>query len=244
MRNIKLVIEYDGTDYCGFQIQKNGKTIQAELEKALSRVCNKNVKITSSGRTDSGVHAKGHVANFKVNTDLDVDSILKGANSYLPKDIVILNAVDVHPDFHSRFSAKKKHYRYSIYNSESRSPLNSRYAYHYKYSLDIEKMCEAAAYLEGTHDFRSFAAKCRLKDNTVRTVYSIDVKKKGKVIYIDVLGNGFLYNMVRNIAGTLLNVGSGKFAPVEMNRILSAKNRSVAGPTAAAHGLCLQKVFY
>ena len=181
MRNIKLIIEYDGTNYHGFQIQKKHNSIQSELEKALSRVCNEKIKITGSGRTDSGVHAKGYVANFKTSSKIDLECIQKGANSYLPADIVVLKIQKANNDFHARFSAKKKHYRYSIWNSEIRSPLQQRFATQYIYDLDVNKMQKAAQVLVGKHDFKSFGAKCADKENTVRTIFDLKVKKKGNL---------------------------------------------------------------
>lgn len=244
MKNVKLIVEYDGTNYCGFQKQKRGKTIQAELEKAASKLFSQCIRVISSGRTDSGVHAKGHVVNFHVKKKLSIESILKGMNSYLPHDIVVKSARYVASSFHAQYSAVKKQYRYVVWNDIIRSPLCERYSLFYPYSLDLKLMQEAAQLFIGTHDFKSFSSKSAQKDNTIRTIYMLAVRKKGNKIVFTIEGNGFLYNMVRNIVGTILLVGRGKIKMGEIKKIFSAKDRSAAGPTVAARGLSLIKVVY
>jgi len=244
MAQVKLVVEYDGTDYYGFQKQKYHSSIQYELECALSKLCNEPVRVVSSGRTDSGVHAKGHVVNFQTTAALPLSSIVKGVNSYLPYDIVVRNAQYVSSHFHARFSAKQKVYRYTLWNAPVRSPLVSRFTYHYAYPLDIAAMRKAARILQGRHDFKAFCAQNRTKKDTIRSLYAITIRKKGYLITCTFTGDGFLYNMVRNIVGTLLLVGRGKIVYRDVCAILHSKDRSKAGPTAPAQGLLLVRVMY
>jgi tRNA pseudouridine38-40 synthase len=244
MKTVKLTIEYDGTNYCGFQKQKNHTTIQEQIEKALGALCGEGIKIVSSGRTDSGVHAKGHVVSFQTSSTLACKNILHGLNARLPKDISVQSVVYVPEGFHAQFSATRKTYRYYIWHSPIASPLNDRFSYHYRYPLDIEKMQKAARFFIGKHDFKAMASKSGHKDNTVRTLFNVCVEKKGKSIFITCVGDGFLYNMVRNIVGTLLYVGSGKYSVRDVETILQSRKRELAGPTVPAKGLCLMKVDY
>lgn len=261
MRNIKLTIAYDGTNYAGWQVQKvkskaparggsafggknqKLKTVQETIEKALEKILQEKVKLTASGRTDSGVHAIGQVANFKTDSRLFPDNIQKALNSCLPKDIVVKKVEDVALEFHARYNATSKSYRYTILNSRFRSPFDRHYAAFIPYSLDIQSMQDAAVHLVGRHDFRSFQAKAG-ESNSTRTIKSLSVKKRGRFIYIDIEADGFLYNMVRNIVGTLIEVGRGKLGANDVMKILKAKKRSLAGPTAPPEGLCLVKVRY
>lgn len=257
MRNIKLTIEYDGTNYSGWQIQRKAparpksgrqnvkrKTIQETIEKALTKILCEKTRLTVSGRTDSGVHAKGQVANFKTNSNLSPQTILRALNANLPGDIAIKDATEVERDFHSRFSAKSKVYRYAILNSAQRSPL-ARFCWHFiPYKLNFSLMKKEARVLLGRHDFKSFQAKDKKECDSIRTIKRIDLTKKGAFIYIDIEADGFLYNMVRNIVGTLIEIGRGKLPAGSMAKILKKKNRLFAGPTAPARGLCLLKVKY
>lgn len=244
MRNIRLIIEYDGTNYAGWQIQKNAKSIQATLEAALKRILREKIKLISCGRTDSGVHAKGHVANFKTNSKIPLVNIQRGLNSILPKDIVIKEAKEVPLDFNSRFDAKSKVYRYTILNRSCPAALYRNYFYHIPYKLDINLMRREAKVLLGRHDFKSFQAADKKERSSVRTIKRLTVKKKGDFIEIEMEADGFLYNMARNIVGTLVEIGRGRFKPGSMKNILKAKDRNLAGRTAPAKGLCLAEVKY
>ena len=243
MRNIKITIQYNGKNYCGWQKQNNSPGIQGTIEKAIFDITREEVKITGSGRTDAGVHALGQVANFKINSQIPVDRIPNALNAKLPKDISIVKAEEVDEDFHSRYSAKKKTYRYQVYNSLYRSPIYADISYPVKYDLDIDKMKKEAKSLIGTYDFKGFMSSGSSVIDTVRTIYNIEVSKSEDLIIIEIEGNGFLYNMVRIIAGTLVDIGRGRIAE-KMSTIIESKSRSMAGHTAPAHGLFLKKVDY
>ena len=243
MRNIKITIQYNGKNYCGWQKQNNSPGIQGTIEKAIFDITREEVKLTGSGRTDAGVHALGQVANFKINSQIPVDRIPNALNAKLPKDISIVKAEEVDEDFHSRYSAKKKTYRYQIYNSPYRSPIYADISYPVKYDLDIDKMKKEAKSLIGTYDFKGFMSSGSSVTDTVRTIYNIEVSKSEDLIIIEIEGNGFLYNMVRIIAGTLVDIGRGRIAE-KMSTIIESKSRSMAGHTAPAHGLFLKKVDY
>ena len=243
MQTILAFVEYDGSRYAGFQIQKNSNTIQAEIEKALKKLFKKQIRIAPSGRTDSGVHALAHPFHFQIETKLSLSSIQKALNSFLPNDICINRVVKKPNGFHARFSAKKKRYDYHIHQSTLRAPLLTR-SVQIKYALDITRMKKALKFIEGRHDFRSFAAKTPKDKDTVREIYKTSLKKKGRELIFSFEGNGFLYNMVRNLVGTVLEVGRGKMTLTEFKRVLRAKNRNLAGPTAPAKGLRLIKVTY
>ena len=243
MRNIKITIQYNGKNYCGWQKQNNSPGIQGTIEKAIFDITREEVKITGSGRTDAGVHALGQVANFKINSQIPVDRIPNALNAKLPKDISIVKAEEVDEDFHSRYSAKKKTYRYQIYNSLYRSPIYADISYPVKYDLDIDKMKKEAKSLIGTYDFKGFMSSGSSVTDTVRTIYNIEVSKSEDLIIIEIEGNGFLYNMVRIIAGTLVDIGRGRITE-NMSTIIKSKSRSMAGHTAPAHGLFLKKVDY
>ena len=243
MRNIKITIQYNGKNYCGWQKQNNSPGIQGTIEKAIFDITREEVKITGSGRTDAGVHALGQVANFKINSQIPVDRIPNALNAKLPKDISIVKAEEVDEDFHSRYSAKKKTYRYQVYNSLYRSPIYADISYPVKYDLDIDKMKKEAKSLIGTYDFKGFMSSGSSVIDTVRTIYNIEVSKSEDLIIIEIEGNGFLYNMVRIIAGTLVDIGRGRITE-NMSTIIESKSRSMAGHTAPAHGLFLKKVDY
>ncbi len=246
-RNIRLTIEYDGTRFCGWQRQgsrKNLKTIQGEIEKAAKKLFGKKIRLIGAGRTDSGVHAEGQIANFKVDSNLPLRNIKKGLNNYLPKDISVISAEEARPGFHARFNAKGKLYRYTILNRKVRSPLLRRHAAFVSYELNISAMKKATKYFIGKKDFRSFQASDKRNRASVRTIKRLDVVGKGSVIEIYIQADGFLYNMARNIVGTLLDVGRGRIRPETVREVLSRRHRPAAGQTAPASGLCLVKVFY
>ena len=244
MRNIKLTIEYDGTNYCGWQKQINGPSIQETLEKALEKITGQKVTLIGAGRTDSGVHALAQVANFKTKSRLTTEQLLFSMNTNLPKDIAVKKVEEAGPGFNARFRAKTRLYRYSIINNPVRSPLEARYSYQFRIPLNIKLMNKEAKTLLGRHNFSSFQAAGGSKSTPVTTVKKISVTTNGKHIYIDIEAKGFLYNMVRNIVGTLIDIGRGKLSPGDTKKILKAKDRTLAGPTAPAKGLCLMKVNY
>lgn len=248
MRNIKLVLEYDGAPYFGFQRQPRHKTVQEALEKALSGLLNRPVKITAaSGRTDTGVHARGQVVNFKTDAPMDGLSLRKGLNALLPRDIAVLSVEEVPASFHARYSARQKTYEYQIWNQAVRSPLRASRAFHVTGPLNLARMRSAARKLIGRHDFRSFCAadpSGKERENTVRTLSRFEVLKKGPLLRVVVTGDGFLYKMVRNLVGTLLEIGSGKMSLEDLDTILKARDRRKAGKTAPAHGLTLISVDY
>lgn len=245
MRNIRLIIQYDGTNFCGWQVQKGKKNIQETIEKALQTIFREKVTLIASGRTDAGVHAKAQVANFKTKNNSIPASKIKGAlNGLLPHDISIKDAQEASPDFHARFDAKSKRYRYTILNSESRSPLINSYSYQVPYKLNVVAMRNEARALLGRRNFSSFQASDKKLRDPVRRIKAISIKKEGECIFIDAEANGFLYNMMRNIAGTLIDVGRGKFPKGSIKKILAAKDRTKAGPAAPAKGLCLMEVRY
>ena len=252
MKNIKLTIEYDGTNYNGWQIQdkaqrkKGGrvKTIQGVLEDALFNILASRVRLISSSRTDSGVHALNHVANFKSSTKLKSARIRKALNSLLPDDIVIKEAREVNKSFNARYDAVSKTYRYLISKGDYISPFIRRYAYHFRQPLDVALMKKEARALVGRHDFKAFMSNTSgtERNNCVKTVKRLDIKEKNGLIEITIEADGFLYNMARNIIGTLIEVGRGKFSPGSARYILRKKDRRLAGPTIPAKGLCLVEV--
>lgn len=243
MRNIKLTIQYNGKNYCGWQKQNNSLGIQGTIENAIKEITKEEVKIIGSGRTDAGVHALGQVANFNTNCNIPIEKIPNALNSKLPKDISIINAQEMDLEFHSRYSAKGKKYRYMIYNNPYRSAIYNNISYFVKYDLDLEKMKKEAKALIGTHDFKGFMSSGSSVVDTVRTIYDIQIFKQEDLIIIEVEGNGFLYNMVRILVGTLVDIGRGKI-DINMLSIIESKSRSMAGHTAPAHGLFLKKVDY
>lgn len=244
MRNIKLTIRYDGTHYAGWQSQKNGRAIQDVIQDAISKIIGERNHLTGSGRTDAGVHALAQIANFKTRSKIPLKNLQMALNTALPKDIVIYNVEEAGPKFDAQRSAKSKLYRYVIMNSNFLDPFLRRYAAKCFYLLDIKRMRQAAKYLVGRHDFRSFQAAGGVERNAVRTIKHITIEKDGDMIYIDIEANGFLYNMVRNIAGTLVEVGRGKFSVESVEEILRKKDRRCSGPTMPAKGLRLVRVSY
>lgn len=244
MRNIKLTIEYDGTNFSGWQVQKDKRTIEQEIEIALAKILKEEVKIIGSGRTDAGVHAMGQVANFITDKSIKPEELLYALNTLLPFDIVVINVEDVEEEFNSRITAKAKHYRYVINNSKFPSALNANREYHFKYFLDVESMQLAANDLKGKHDFKAFMAAGSVVKDTVREIYDISVNRLGSRVVIDVIGNGFLYNMVRIIVGTLLDVGSGKSDICVVKNMIETGDRNLGGRTVGPEGLYLVEVIY
>lgn len=259
MRNIKLTIEYDGTHFNGWQTQtarnkqatsKTQRTIQNEIEKVLKKIFKQNLKLIGSGRTDSGVHALGQVANFQTHSVMSVKKMQSALNANLSEDIAILKAEEASPDFHAQYSVKEKTYRYIILNRNSRCTQQKNFCLQYPYKLNVRAMREEAKALVGRHDFKSFTAsdpakrKKGIKENTVRTIKCLTITKKEDFLTIDITANGFLYKMVRNIVGTLLEVGSGKLAKGSVKLILAKKDRTMAGITAKPKGLTLLEVRY
>lgn len=245
MRNIKLTIAYDGTRYNGWQRQDNTEnTIQGKLEQLLSRMTGEKVEINGSGRTDGGVHANGQVANFHTNTNMKKEEILAYMNEYLPQDIVILDVRDAAERFHSRLNVKRKTYCYHIWNSSIPNVFQRKYCYQVSEQLDIEAMKKGAGYLLGTHDFRSFCSRKKMKKSTVRMIESVSIEKTGDEIVLTYKGNGFLYNMVRILTGTLIEIGRGERSPEDIPSIIESQNRERAGFTAPPQGLFLERVDY
>ncbi len=241
IRRIKLVVAYDGTNYCGFQVQSNRPTIEGELNKVLSELFGEEIRVIGASRTDSGVHAYCNVAVFDTSARMPAEKMVYAINQRLPEDIRVQSSEEVASDFHPRHTDSRKTYEYRIYNSPVQKPVKRLYALWNYYNLDINKMKEAAAYLVGEHDFKSFCSADTTVESTVRTLYHVTVTQQDEDIVISVCGNGFLYNMVRIIAGTLLEVGKGRIEPNSIGEILEAKNRQKAGPTAPPHGLTLVK---
>lgn len=244
MRRIKFIVAYDGTNYHGFAKQNNALTIQEVLEKAIFAITHEEVEVIGAGRTDTGVHAKGQCCVVDSMTQIPVYNLLKAVNSKLPKDIVIKEMIDVTKDFHPRYKAKQKTYRYQIFNGQTLDPFTYKYAYFYPYPLDVEKMIESAKYIIGTHDFKCFCSAGGGAKTTTRTVYSLDIQKIDELIQINICGNGFLYNMVRIIVGTLIEVGRGQIAPCTMEQIIASLERKKAGPTAPPEGLMMLNIEY
>jgi len=244
MKRVKLVVAYDGTNYCGWQIQPNGITIESVLNEHLSKLLKEDIVVTGASRTDSGVHSLGNVAIFDTNTRMPADKISFALNQKLPEDIVVQDSREVPSDWHPRYQKGRKTYEYRILNKTFRNPTRRLDTYFYHHRLDIEAMKEAAGYLIGEHDFKSFCAASAQVKTTVRTIYDCQVLKEDDVITIRVTGNGFLYNMVRIIAGTLIKVGAGDIKPEEIPVILDACDRSKAGPTAPAKGLTMIGITY
>lgn len=244
MRNIKLILEYDGTNYVGWQMQPNGTSIQEVVQKAIAEITGEpDVRLVGSGRTDAGVHAAGQVAHFRTATEIPATDLVHAINTKLPEDIAVLHAEDVPDDFHARYSARSKTYRYTILNTPVRHPLERHRACFVRAPLDVAAMRRAAAALVGTHDFAAFQSKPQGKAS-VRTVTRLDIVAEGPRIDIWISADGFLYNMVRAIAGTLIEVGLGKIPSEAVAELLESRDRSAAGPTAPPQGLCLMEVEY
>ncbi len=245
MTNYKLTIQYVGTRYDGWQRQGNtDNTIQGKLETLLSRLFGFPVEIIGSGRTDAGAHAYGQVANFRVPVDLPEQEVLEYMNQYLPKDIAVSSVEKVDERFHSRFNVKRKTYQYRIWNSCISNVFEKNFVYEMTDALDVDRMKEAAIYLIGEHDFKAFCSNKRMKKSTVRTIYEINIEELEPEIRITITGNGFLYNMVRIIVGTLLEIGMGEKKPSDVPAMLAGKDRRTTGYTVPPSGLMLMEVEY
>ena len=252
MRNLKLILQYEGTNYAGWQVQNNALTVQEEIEKALATILQEKVRVAGAGRTDAGVHALGQVAAFKTSNAISTDRLQRALNGILPPGVRVIEASEVGDDFVPRF-AKEKTYRYAIACGQYLSPFQQRYAWHLRAFLDFGAMQEGASALVGEHDFTSFTAAGGGEKSHVRRILRIDFGNGGiistcdgekDIHHFDITANGFLYKMVRNIMGTLVEVGRGKISADEISQIVEAKDRAQAGPTAPAHGLCLVSVLY
>ena len=244
MKRVKLTVAYDGTGYCGWQVQPNGITVEGVLNKALRKLTGEEITVMGASRTDSGVHAKGQCGHFDIDTNIPAEKFAFILNSKLPKDIRIKKSWQAEEDFHCRFSAKGKRYIYRIVNAPHASALLNRFSTHVPEKLDIDLMREAAEYIVGTHDFKAFCAAGSSVKTTVRTVNKVDIQKTNELIEITVEGTGFLYNMVRIIAGTLIEVGKHKKTPQNVKAIIDGQIRKDAGMTAEAKGLTMDEVFY
>lgn len=244
MRNIKLIMEYDGTNYHGWQIQKNAVTVQECIENAIKKLVGTRPKLSGCGRTDTGVHALNYVCSFKTESQISCDRLPYAINRFLPEDIVCKAAQEMPEDFDAHKSTVGKTYIYKIQNSQYPNVFQNNRAWYYRYDLDVEKMRKAAKSFLGTHDFIGFAAAGFTVKTTVRTINDINIEKDGDLIVISISGNGFLYNMVRIIAGTLVFVGNGKIDGEKMDEIIASCDRKRAGITAPPHGLYLSEVYY
>lgn len=244
MNRIKLVVAYDGTNYHGWQIQPNAVTVEGILNEALSKLCREEIKVIGASRTDAGVHAYGNVAVFDTNSTIPPDKIVFALNQYLPEDIRVQSSCQVPDDFHPRHCDSIKTYEYHISNRKVLMPTERFYQYHFHWRTDLEKMREAAVYLLGEHDFKSFCSAKTQVEDTVRTIYQLDIRKEDDIIKLRIRGNGFLYNMVRIITGTLLQVGTGHFKPEDVKEMLESKDRTKAGACAPPQGLRLVGIEY
>jgi tRNA pseudouridine38-40 synthase len=244
MRTIKLTIEYEGTQYAGWQVQPNGLSVQEVVEEALAKLLKEKVRISSSGRTDAGVHARGMVAAFRTERNIPVRAFSDGLNSLLPPDIAVREAEEAPADFNPRRDAKGKHYRYTILTAARRSPLSRLFAWRVGCDLDVEAMAQAARHFVGERDFAAFrAANCAAK-TSVRRIDNLEIRREGDFLIVDVRGSGFLKNMVRIIVGTLVSVGRGGMSPDVIPLLLESRDRTRAGSTAPPQGLCLIEVYY
>lgn len=240
MKRVKLTIAYDGTNYCGWQVQPNGITIEEVINKALQKLTGEPILVIGASRTDSGVHAMGNVAVFDTETTIPAERIAMALNQRLPEDIVIVKSEEVPLDFHPRYCDCSKTYEYHIINTRIPIPTKRLTNYFVSYNLNLDHMRQAASYLVGEHDFVSFCNVRTDVENTVRTITALDIIENGN----EITGNGFLYNMVRIIVGTLIRVGRGFYTPEKVKEILEAKDRKAAGVTAPAHGLMLMEINY
>lgn len=244
MKNIKLILEYDGTNYSGWQRQKNAMTVQEKLEKTIKKATGELCGTIGCSRTDAGVHARGFVCNFLTNSKIPPDNFKMVLNKLLPDDIVILKSQEVDIGFHSRYDSTGKKYTYTIITGNNRPAIGRSYMYWFYRRLNIEDMKRACKYFIGTHDFSAFKSSGSSVKTSVRNITEFTVVKEENFIRFSVIGNGFLYNMVRIMVGTVLEVGVGRFKPEYIESILASKDRSKAGKPAPPHGLCLEEVFY
>lgn len=244
MRNFKVYMSYDGTNYHGFQRQENAIAVQQIVEETIEKLLNEKIVIYGCSRTDTGVHAYEYCFNFRHNNTIDCRGCIRALNSRLPDDISVLSCEEVDDNFHARYDCKGKEYIYKIHNSEIKNPFLKDRAYRYWYKIDEKLLDKEAQAFVGTHDFNAFCASGSTKINTVRTIYDFSVKREGDMIIMTVSGNGFLYNMVRIMVGTLLFVNEGKIKQGQLADIINSCDRTKAGRTAPPHGLYLNKVFY
>lgn len=244
MRNLFLTISYDGSNYHGWQVQKNAVTVQEVFQNAVKKLFNQNIDIKGCSRTDSGVHANKYCVSFKADTDIPCENIIMALNSYLPDDISVLSCSDMDIDFHARYNVLKKEYVYIINNSKIRNPFLRNYTFWYRYNIDADYLNEQAQAFVGTYDYSGFCSAHSGVEDTVRTVYSFEVSRKGDMVYFKVSADGFLYNMVRIMVGTLLFVNEGKIKKDELKNVILSKNRKLAGKTAPPQGLYLNDVKY
>lgn len=244
MRNIKLLIEYDGGNYAGWQRQDDQPSIQEELNNAIYKVTKEKIDIIGSGRTDKGVHALGQVANFYTETSIPGERFKYSLNPKLPDDIQILESEEVEESFHSRFDACMKKYKYIVYNNPQPRPMYRNFSCHVRKKLNVEDMKKASKYFIGTHDFKAFMARKSIVDTTVRTIYDIKIEKEQDFIIITFLGKSFLRHMVRIISGTLIKIGQGKLMVEDAKKIIESRDRRKAAKTAPPQGLFLEKVYY
>lgn len=248
MRTIRLVVEYDGTRFVGWQRQRNGLSVQEVLERALLLLTGETIVAHASGRTDAGVHAQGQVVSITTHSTLSLQAFVHGTNAHLPGDVVVHHAAEADTTFHARFRARGKQYRYQIWNASTPSPLRRFTHWHLRNPLDVEAMQEAGQILVGTHDFRAFRASDCTRLDTVRTIHHLEIASQsfayGTALHVTVEGNGFLKNMVRIITGTLVQVGQHKRSPASLMQLLRSRDRTQAGPTAPPHGLVLYEVYY
>lgn len=244
LRNIKLIIEYDGTNYAGWQRQNNAVAIQQKIEEAIERVTGSFSEVIGSSRTDSGVHAKGFVCNFYTDSRIPTVNFKIALNGFLPEDIVIIKSEEVDEKFHARYNSLAKRYVYTVVVGTERPAIGRNYVHYFRRNLNIDKMREASKHFLGTHDFSAFKSTGSSVKTSVRTVKSLEIIQNEKTIEFSIVGDGFLYNMVRTIVGTLLEVGVGRFTPDHITPIINSKNRSKAGKSVPATGLCLEEVYY
>jgi len=244
-RTIKLVIEYDGQNYAGWQAQRNGTGVQEAVEEAIFKVTAERLRIAGSGRTDAGVHALGQVASFRTESRIPAAKFAAALNAHLPEDVAVISAEEVPADFHARKSVRSKTYRYRILNRPARPALERGKVYHLVPKLDVAAMKRGAKLLVGRHDFRAFTPTAAVKPGGYeREIFALEVERRGDLVDIEVTGSGFLYNMVRCIAGTLIDVGRGRRPPEDVAAVLESRDRRRCGPTAPACGLCLVRVEY
>ena len=244
MRNIKLIISYNGANYCGWQIQPGEITIQEKVEDALSKTFHEEIKTVAAGRTDAGVHALGQVVNFYAESDIDIGNLPKVINFHLPEDISIIGAEYVEDDFSARYCAKSKTYKYIVYNHRYRNAVYGSHTYQYPFPVEVDIMKEASKLLIGEKDFKSFMGRKAVVKDSIRTIYEIDIIRNGDFIEFTFYGKSFLKNMIRIMVGTLLEIGRGKLTTYDLKNMLEEKDRSIAGPTAGANGLYLVEVHY
>jgi len=244
VRTVKLVVEYEGTNYLGWQRQPQGMTVQQALEESVEKITGRATRVIGAGRTDAGVHARGMVAHFKTDSQLPVERLRDGLNGTLPRDIAVLSVEERGDDFHARFSARSKRYEYTIHNSPVRPAIDRRFCRHVRRKLDVESMRSGARYLPGRQDFAAFESSGAASGATVRTVTTAEWLEEGERLVFGIEADGFLYNMVRAVVGSLVEVGLGKQPPEWIRELILCRDRTLAGPTAPAKGLCLVRVDY